>query len=127
MALPVVDSEGYLLGVVKPDEILEALQQEAFADLQKMVGAGEDEKALSPVSVVVRKRLPWLYVNLATAFVAAAVVGLFESTIEKVTALAASSRSSQDREETRGPSLSPWSCGESCSARSYRARPAGSC
>jgi magnesium transporter len=88
VALPVVDSEGYLLGVVKPDEILEALQQEAFADLQKMVGAGEDEKALSSVSVVVRKRLPWLYVNLATAFAAAAVVGLFEGTIEKVTALA---------------------------------------
>jgi magnesium transporter len=88
VALPVVDSEGYLLGVVKPDEILGALQQEAFADLQKMVGAGQDEKALSPVSVVVRNRLPWLYVNLATAFVAAAVVGLFEGTIEKVTALA---------------------------------------
>jgi magnesium transporter len=88
VALPVVDSDGYLLGVVKPDEIIEALQQEAFADLQKMVGAGEDERALSPVSVVVRKRLPWLYVNLITAFVAAAVVGLFEGTIEKVTALA---------------------------------------
>ncbi len=88
VALPVVDSEGYLLGVVKPDEILGALQEEAFVDLQKMVGAGEDERALSPVSTVVRKRLPWLYVNLATAFVAAAVVGLFESTIEQVTALA---------------------------------------
>jgi magnesium transporter len=88
VALPVVDSEGYLLGVVKSEEILEALQQGAFGDLQKMVGAGQDERALSPVSMVVRKRLPWLYVNLATAFVAAAVVGLFEGTIEKVTALA---------------------------------------
>jgi magnesium transporter len=88
VALPVVDSEAHLLGVVKPDEILDALQQEAFGDLQKMVGAGEDERALSPVSVVVKKRLPWLYVNLATAFLAAAVVGLFESTIERVTALA---------------------------------------
>jgi magnesium transporter len=88
VALPVVDSEGFLLGVVKPDEILGALQEEAFGDLQKMVGAGEDERALSPVSVVIRKRLPWLYVNLGTAFVAAAVVGLFESTIERVTALA---------------------------------------
>jgi len=88
VALPVVDSEGFLLGVVKPDEILEALQQEAFGDLQKMVGAGQDERALSPVSMVVRKRLPWLYVNLATAFLAAAVVGLFEGTIERVTALA---------------------------------------
>jgi len=88
VALPVVDSEGHLLGVVKPDEIIEALQQEAFADLQKMVGVGEDERALSPVSMVVRKRLPWLYVNLATAFLASLVVGLFESTIERVTALA---------------------------------------
>jgi magnesium transporter len=88
IALPVVDSEGYLLGVVKSEEILDALQQGVFGDLQKMVGAGHDERALSPVSMVVRKRLPWLYVNLATAFVAAAVVGLFEGTIEKVTALA---------------------------------------
>jgi magnesium transporter len=88
VALPVVDSEGYLLGVVKSDEIMELIEQEAFGDLQKMVGAGEDERALSPVGLVVRKRLPWLYVNLATAFLAAAVVGLFEGAIEKVTALA---------------------------------------
>jgi magnesium transporter len=88
IALPVVDSEGFLLGVVKPDEILGALQEEAFGDLQKMVGAGQDERALSPVSTVVQKRLPWLYVNLGTAFLAAAVVGLFEGVIEQVTALA---------------------------------------
>ena len=88
VALPVVDHDGHLLGVVKPDEVLEAFQQEAFGDLQKMVGAGEDERALSPVSVVVRKRLPWLIVNLGTAFLASMVVGLFESTIQKVTALA---------------------------------------
>jgi magnesium transporter len=88
VALPVVDSEEHLLGVVKSEEILDALQQEAFGDFQKMVGAGQDERALSPVSMVIQKRLPWLYVNLATAFVAAAVVGIFESTIEKVTALA---------------------------------------
>ena len=88
VALPVVDGEGFLLGVVRSEAILDALGEEAFGELQKMVGAGEDERALSPVGVVVRKRLPWLYVNLATAFLAAAVVGLFESTIEKVTALA---------------------------------------
>jgi len=88
VALPVVDSEGFLLGVVKANEIIEAIEQEAFGDLQKMVGAGEDERALSPVSTVVKKRLPWLCVNLVTAFLAAAVVGLFEGTIERVTALA---------------------------------------
>jgi len=88
VALPVVDSDGFLLGVVKSDEIMDLIEQEAFGDLQKMVGAGDDERALSPISLVVRKRLPWLYVNLGTAFLAAAVVGLFEGTIEKVTALA---------------------------------------
>ncbi len=88
IALPVVDAEGRLLGVVKHDDVLEAVEQAAFEDVQKMVGAGADERALSPLRTVVRKRLPWLYVNLGTAFLAAAVVGLFEGTIERVTALA---------------------------------------
>ena len=53
-----------------------------------MVGVSKDEKALSPVVFSVTKRLPWLHINLVTAFIAAAVVGLFEGTIEKFTALA---------------------------------------
>jgi len=56
--------------------------------LQTMVGANKDERALSPVWFSVRKRLPWLQLNLVTAFIAASVVGLFESTIAKFTALA---------------------------------------
>jgi magnesium transporter len=88
LALPVVDTDGRLVGVIKHDEALRASQLEAFEDLQKMVGAGGDERALSPVVTVVKRRLPWLYVNLLTAFLAAAVVGLFEGTIQKVTALA---------------------------------------
>jgi len=88
LALPVVDADGRLIGVIKHDEALRAGQLEAFEDLQKMVGAGGDERALSPVSTVVKRRLPWLYVNLVTAFAAAAVVGIFEGVIQKVTALA---------------------------------------
>jgi magnesium transporter len=88
LALPVVDNEGRLMGVIKYDEAISASQLEAFEDIQKMVGAGGDERALSPVSTVVKRRLPWLYVNLLTAFAAAAVVGIFEGTIQKVTALA---------------------------------------
>jgi magnesium transporter len=53
-----------------------------------MVGASRDERAFSRVSFAVRKRLPWLHINLATAFLAAAVVGLFEATIARFTALA---------------------------------------
>ena len=88
LALPVVDSENKLVGVVKHDTAMEAQQLEAFEDLQKMTGAGGDEQALSPVTTVVKRRLPWLLVNLVTAFMAAAVVGLFENVIAQVTALA---------------------------------------
>ncbi|MEQ8211080.1 MAG: magnesium transporter [Lacipirellulaceae bacterium] len=88
LALPVVDFEGRLIGVVKHDEALQAVQLEAFEDLQKIVGAGAEERAMSPVRTVVRSRLPWLFVNLLTAFMAAAVIGLFEGIIAKVAALA---------------------------------------
>lgn len=86
-AMPVVDADGRLLGVVKSDDVLQAVQDEAFEDLQKMVGAGGDEQAAAPVSLAVRKRLPWLLVNLATAFLASAVISLFEGVLAKVTAL----------------------------------------
>ena len=56
---------------------------------QRIAGAGREERALSEPVFAVRKRLPWLQINLATAFLAAAVVGLFESTIAQFTALAA--------------------------------------
>jgi magnesium transporter len=88
LALPVVDLNRKLIGVVMHDEALEAGQAEAFEDLQKMVGAGRDERALSPLPVVIQSRLPWLYVNLGTAFLASAVVGLFEQTIAETAALA---------------------------------------
>lgn len=88
LALPVVDFQGRLIGVVKHAEALEAVQLEAFEDLQRIVGAGADERALSPVSLVVRSRLPWLLVNLLTAFIAAGVVGLFEDIIAQIAALA---------------------------------------
>ncbi len=88
ISLPVIDFEGRLLGVVKRNDVLESAEQEVFEDLQKLVGAGADERALSPVSTVVKSRLPWLYVNLLTAFMAAAVIGLFEGIIAQMAALA---------------------------------------
>lgn len=87
-AAPVVDHERRLLGVVKAEQLLEDVQEEATEDMQKMFGAGGDEKAFSPVFFSIRKRLPWLYVNLFTAFVAAFVVALFEDIIAKITVLA---------------------------------------
>ena len=88
LAIPVVDFEGRLIGVVKHTEAMEAGKEAAFEDLQRIVGAGADERALSPVSMVIKSRLPWLYVNLVTAFMAAAVIGAFEGLIAKVAALA---------------------------------------
>jgi len=87
-AVPVVDSEARLLGVVKAEDLLEDVQEEATEDLQRMVGAGGDEQPFSPVRYSLGKRLPWLYVNLATAFLAASVVGLFEDIIARITILA---------------------------------------
>ena len=86
--LPVVDAESRLIGVVRQDQLFPAIEEEASSDVQTMVGASEDEHALSRVGFAVRKRLPWLQVNLLTAFMAAAVVGVFEDTIARVTALA---------------------------------------
>ena len=86
--LPVVDAEERLIGVVRYRNLMAAAEDEATVAMQTMVGVSKDERALSKVSFAVRKRLPWLHINLATAFLAAAVVGLFESTIAKYTALA---------------------------------------
>jgi magnesium transporter len=87
-SLPVVDFDGRLVGVLDDTALVAAVRDEVSADLQTMVGAGAQERALSRVSFAVRKRLPWLEINLVTAFLAAAVVGLFESTIARFTALA---------------------------------------
>lgn len=86
--LPVIDGQGHMVGVIRQDALIQAVQDETSVDIQTMVGVSKDERALSPIPFAVRKRLPWLQINLATAFLAAAVVGLFEGTIAKVTALA---------------------------------------
>lgn len=86
--LPVVDVQGRLLGIIYHGTLLQAMQEDATADIQTMVGASKDERALSTPLFAVTKRLPWLQINLLTAFLAAAVVGLFEETIATFTALA---------------------------------------
>lgn len=86
--LPVVDIDDHLLGVIRQSTIIKAAQEAAVTDLQAMVGVSRDERALSSPLVAMRKRLPWLNINLLTAFLAAAVVGIFEDTIAQFTALA---------------------------------------
>lgn len=86
--LPVIDFDGRLVGVIRQAKLASAVQQETTLDIQTMVGASRDERALSSATFSVAKRLPWLQINLLTAFLAASVVGLFESTIAQYTALA---------------------------------------
>lgn len=86
--IPVVDFDNRPVGVIRNDVLVAAAQQEASADLQKMVGVSTEERALSSAPFAVKKRLPWLQINLATAFLASAVVGVFQDTIAKYTALA---------------------------------------
>ncbi len=86
--LPVTDFDGRVVGMIYHDMLVQAVAEDASIDMQTMVGASADERALSPPMFAVRKRLPWLQINLLTAFMAAAVVGLFEETIAAFTALA---------------------------------------
>ncbi|MCC6533455.1 MAG: magnesium transporter [Burkholderiales bacterium] len=86
--LPVVSAEGHFVGVIRHAALISALEQETSVDMQTMVGASRDERALSGSLFAVRKRLPWLQLNLLTAFMAASIVGVFESTIARFTALA---------------------------------------
>jgi magnesium transporter len=86
--VPVVSVTGRFVGVIRHAALLSAVEQASSVDIQTMVGASRDERALSGPLFAVRKRLPWLQVNLLTAFLAASVVGFFESTIAQFTALA---------------------------------------
>ncbi|MEQ9426452.1 MAG: magnesium transporter [Cyclobacteriaceae bacterium] len=88
ISLPVVDLDNKLMGIIRHDSLLKAAQSDATEDALAMFGAGREERALSKVSLAVKKRLPWLEINLATAFLAASVVGAFEDTIAKITVLA---------------------------------------
>ncbi len=88
LQIPVVDIHNHLLGIIRNDSVLLASREEVSGDLQTMFGAGKEEHALSKTSFAVRKRLPWLQINLVTAFLASMVVGFFEDTIAKITILA---------------------------------------
>ena len=87
-SLPVVGPMNTPIGVLRLNDLIEEVEKELSSDLLSMTGASKEESALSGPGFAVRKRLPWLQVNLATAFLAAAVVGLFEDTIARFTALA---------------------------------------
>ena len=87
LSAAVVDENERLVGVLTIDDVVDVIQQEAEEDLMRMGGVG-DEELSDTVAATSRSRVPWLTVNLFTAFVAASVISLFDATIEKIVALA---------------------------------------
>jgi magnesium transporter len=88
LAIPVVDEENKLVGIITVDDVIDVIKDEATEDVYRLAGVAGDDRVFSRPIESLRKRVPWLQVNLVTAFIAAFVVGLFEDTIAKVTVLA---------------------------------------
>ena len=87
--LPVVNKNMAILGVITSDDIIDVMEEEHNEDILAMSGVSKDEEYDSSFSHSIKSRLPWLVINLFTAFMASAVVSMFESTISQVVALAA--------------------------------------
>jgi magnesium transporter len=88
LAIPAVDAENKLVGVITVDDVIDVIKDEATEDVFRLAGVSADDGVLTPPLESLRRRLPWLLVNLGTAFLAAAVVGLFSETIKVAVALA---------------------------------------
>lgn len=88
LAIPVIDADGRMAGVITVDDVIDVITEEATEDIYHLAGLSEEDRVFSPVHQSIRRRLPWMVLNLGTAFVVAWVVGLFEHTLEQVVALA---------------------------------------
>lgn len=87
LGMPVIDEQRQLLGIITVDDVIDIVKDEATEDMYYMAGLSEADRAFSPVRESVRRRLPWMTLNLATAFMAAIVVGLFQQSIAKAISL----------------------------------------
>src|SRR5215204_1291072 len=88
LAIPVVDEENKLVGIITVDDVIDVIKDEATEDVYRLAGVTGDDRVFTRPSESLRKRLPWLQVNLVTAFVAASVVALFEGAVGRWSALA---------------------------------------
>jgi len=87
--IPVINKSGILIGIITVDDIIDVIEAENTEDLYKMHGVDEEEKTDATILESVKSRLPWMFINLATAFLATFTVALFEDVITQVVALAA--------------------------------------
>ena len=87
ISAPVVDAAGRLVGQITVDDIVNIIQEENREDILRLAGV-QDEDRGSSIPEIVRSRVPWLTINLATATLGASVIGWFEGTIQQIVALA---------------------------------------
>jgi len=88
LAIPVVDEENKLVGVITVDDVIDVIKDEATEDVYRLAGVAGDDRVFSTALESLRKRVPWLEVNLVTAFLAASVVAMFEGRIKDLPVLA---------------------------------------
>jgi magnesium transporter len=88
VSAPVIDDEGHLIGQITVDDVVDVIDEQAEHVVLSMAGLDEDDDMFAPVVISARRRAVWLGVNLATAFLASAVVAQFEETLSKVVVLA---------------------------------------
>ena len=88
VAAPVVDADDRLVGVITFDDVADVIEEEAEEDIKALGGVSHDEELSDTVWTIARGRFNWLLVNLATAFLASSVLGLFEGQLQAMVALA---------------------------------------
>ncbi len=86
--IPVVDSERVLLGIVSFDDVIDVLEEETTEDILKIANVSDEEELSGNWKDAIKSRIPWLLVNMLTAFMASSVVYIFQPTIQKITLLA---------------------------------------
>lgn len=89
LTIPVVDETGNMIGIITVDDIIKVVRDEDTEDIYRLAGISEGEKIQGDIADSVKRRLPWLFVNLFTALLASLTVRLFEGTIQQIVALAA--------------------------------------
>ncbi len=88
LALPVTDPDDRMVGIITVDDVIDVINEEATEDIYHLAGLSDSDRVYTSARVSINKRLPWMLVNLGTAFTAASVVGFYESTLDQLVSLA---------------------------------------
>ncbi len=88
LAIPVTDVDGVMLGVITVDDVIDVITAEATEDMYHLAGLSEEDRVFTSAGLAIRKRLPWMVLNLGAVFALAGLIGIFRATIEEFVVLA---------------------------------------